>query len=274
MANRLNHSMRPAITLTTDFGWRDPYVGAMKGVLLRHAPGSTLVDITHDIDPGDIQAAAYTIAAAAPYYPVGTVHLVVVDPGVGTSRRALAAGDGHGMFVAPDNGVLSLALTPEQPAQVVEIEMLDSKPADASPTFHGRDIFAPVAARLAMGAKLEEMGRPVSDWVRLSLPVAEAGADEIRGTVIYVDHFGNLITNIERGELAKFSDTKAIQIELDGKWIAEGLHRTFGDVESGEPLAYIGSTNRLEIAVRDSSAAVRFQAGVRSGISIRKARLP
>ncbi|MCL5283266.1 MAG: SAM-dependent chlorinase/fluorinase, partial [Armatimonadetes bacterium] len=108
MTDRLKQSIRPAVTLTTDFGRRDPYVGAMKGVLLQRAPGSQLIDISHDIDPGDIRSAAYILAAAAPYYPVGTVHVVVVDPGVGTSRRALAAGDGHGWFVAPDNGVLSL----------------------------------------------------------------------------------------------------------------------------------------------------------------------
>ncbi|HET7790737.1 MAG TPA: SAM-dependent chlorinase/fluorinase [Gemmatimonadales bacterium] len=237
------------ITLLTDFGTGDSYVGEMKGVLLAAVPGATVVDITHQIPPGDVRAAQFILARTWHRFPNGTVHVVVVDPGVGTDRRALAAtAEGHA-FVAPDNGLLT-ALPPG--ARFASLPI----PADASPTFHGRDVFAPAAARLARGASLEQLGQIVSDPLKVPLPTPHADGPVTVGEVIYVDRFGTLVSNIA-GEAVE----PGVRIKVEGTDVGP-LRRTFGDVERGQLLAYVGSAGTVEVAVRDGSAARLLGVGV------------
>jgi len=246
--------MTPTITLLTDFGLQDSYVAEMKGAILGVVPGAALIDVTHAVPPGDILAGQYLLGRTWHRFPHGTVHLVVIDPGVGTSRRAIAAtNDGHA-FVAPDNGLLTPIL---EGARVVEIAVQ----ADASPTFHGRDVFAPAAARLAAGAELATLGRPVSDAVVLppSPPVRD-GRDVV-GRVVYVDRFGTLVTDVPAALLGGIGEVIVEREE------PVTIRRTFADVEPGMLVAFPGSGGTLEIAARDRSAAL--QLGVGAGAVVR-----
>jgi S-adenosyl-L-methionine hydrolase (adenosine-forming) len=237
------------ITLLTDFGTADSYVAEVKGVLLSRAPTATLVDITHDVPPGNVRAAQYLLSRVWPRYPAGTVHLVVVDPGVGTTRRALAAQAGGHRFVGPDNGLFTPL--PED-ARFVALPIL----RDASPTFHGRDVFAPAAARLAAGARLDDLGTAVSDVIRAPVAAPQVSDTAVIGEVVYTDRFGTLISNVPK-ELIRAG--AAIKV----KDVAVGpLRRTFADVATGKPVAYIGSGGTVEIAVRDGSAARVLGVGV------------
>ena len=205
------------ITLLTDFGTADNYVAEVKGVLLSRAPAATLVDVSHDVPPGSVRAAQYLLSRVWPRFPAGTVHLVVVDPGVGTDRRALAAQAGGHRFVGPDNGLFTSL--PED-ARFVSLPIL----RDASPTFHARDVFAPAAARLAAGARLDELGTAVSDVVRAPLAAPRVSETAVVGEVIYVDRFGTLISNIPR-ELIRPVRRSRSRTRRVGP-----LRRTFGDV--------------------------------------------
>jgi S-adenosylmethionine hydrolase len=237
------------VTLLTDFGTADSYVGEVKAALLTAAPGVTLVDITHQIPPGDVRAAQYVFARTWHRFPPHAIHLVVVDPGVGTPRRALAAqAGGHG-FVAPDNGVLS-SLPAD--ARFVSLPI----PAGAAPTFHGRDVFAPAAARLASGSALERLGAPVTDVVRAPLPTPSLDGLTVVGEVIYVDRFGTLVSNIPGSQVDPGVRVKVADTEVGA------LRRTYGDVEPGQLLAYVGSGGTVEIAVRGGSAARMVGVGV------------
>ena len=239
------------ITLLTDFGTSDSYVAEVKGVLLSGTPGATLVDISHAVPPGSIATAAYLLGRTWRHFPKGTVHFVVVDPGVGTTRRAVAVGrDGH-FFVAPDNGVLTPVL-----GAGAEVWTL-AEPVGASPTFHGRDLFAPATARLAAGASLAEVGALVLEPpVILPAPVPKYEGKKVHGEVLHVDRYGNLVTTFT----TEFIPTYAI---LESEDMEVGpIRRTFGDVAKGELLAYWGSSGFLEIAVRDGSAARRLGVGV------------
>jgi S-adenosyl-L-methionine hydrolase (adenosine-forming) len=234
--------MSGIITLLTDFGTADSYVGEVKGLLLSLAPGVTLVDVTHDIAPGDVVAASYVLGRVWRTFPAGTVHLVVVDPGVGTRRRALAADVGGHRFVAPDNGLLSDVFAASH-ADVVNLPI----PGAASATFHGRDVFSPAAARLATGAALAELGSPVSDLVHLPPRRLRAEGADVIGHVIHVDRFGTLVTNVPGGSVAPGAVVRL------GRHVVP-LHAAFGDVPSGSPVAFVGSGGTLEIAVRDGRA--------------------
>jgi S-adenosylmethionine hydrolase len=236
------------ITLLTDFGLSDSYVAEVKGVLLSRAPGAVLVDVTHQVPPGDVPAGQFLLARAWRRFPAGTVHLAVVDPGVGTTRRALAAAAGGHWFVAPDNGLLSFL---EQP-RFVSLPI----PADAAPTFHGRDVFAPAAASLAAGARLEDLGSPVSDATHAPLPTPHHDGTAVMGEVLYVDRFGTLISNIPGPEVEP-----GVRIRVAGTEVGS-LRRTFGDVERGTLVALVGSGGTVEIAVRDGSAARLLGVGV------------
>jgi S-adenosylmethionine hydrolase len=234
------------ITLLTDFGTRDGFVGAVKGVLASLAPEALVEDVAHDLPRGDVAAAARALARYWSRHPAGTVHLVVVDPGVGTARRALACASAGRFLVGPDNGVLTSALG-EHGARCVRLDPARLT-APVSPTFHGRDLFAPAAAALASGGALDELGDPVTDPVLLPDPTpcrTERGGD---GVVVAVDHFGNLTTNLPGGWSAP-GDV----VELAG-WRVEVL-RTYGDAPAGGALALVDSEGRIEIAVRDGSAA-------------------
>lgn len=255
------------ITLTTDYGTRDHFAGVVKGVMLSIAPKATLVDISHDVPPFDVLHAAFLLRQFVTSFPPRTVHLVVVDPGVGTNRR-LVAGQYEGRFiVAPDNGVLTLVHR-DVPCEAVHwIENPRFASPNVSTTFHGRDVLAPAAAHLASGVRLRDLGRP-ADTLSL-LPVAhraEPVGGMLRGSVIHVDRFGNLITNIRVEQLsAPRIQQRPWEVRVNG--IAIGpIRRTFADVSQGEPLAYLGSSDALEVGVNCGSAAERF--GPRDGIVV------
>ena len=250
--------MTPIVTLLTDFGLQDSYVAEMKGVVLAAVPGVTLVDVTHAVPPGDVLAGQYLLARTWQRFPTGTVHLVVIDPGVGTARRAIAVRhEGH-VFVGPDNGVLTPVL---DRATVVELAI----PEHASPTFHGRDVFAPAAARLAAGESLENLGRLLADPVRRSRGPAVREGDDVVGSVIYVDGFGTLVTNISAELLGGFREV-AVRGEAPIP-----LGRTFADVPSGALIAFVGSGGTLEIAARDRSAALALGVGLGAEVRCRPA---
>ena len=282
-ASRMKSMSRsPIITLTTDFGTADGYVGTMKGVLLDIAPHATLVDITHEITPQDVREAAYILHTAYRFFPPETVHLVVVDPGVGSRRRPIALQLSRGIFVGPDNGIFSYVSAEESTKAIVELADSRYRLPVVSQTFHGRDIFAPAAAHLAEGIPMDELGPPVSDPVSLSLPRIEIGPQRIKGQVLHTDHFGNAITSIgylrwREGELsfapafrrqaveqASFRANRASAV-VAGREI-RGLRRTYSDAAPGELVALVGSEGHLEIAIREGSAAKSL--GLRPGDSV------
>ena len=233
--------MRPLITLLTDFGTADGYVAEMKGVVLSALPDATLVDVSHDIAPQDIESARLAVARYWRRFPAGTVHVVVVDPGVGSERAAIAVESEGRFLVGPDNGALSPALL-MRTATVVALPT----PATASATFHGRDVFAPAAARLAGGAALASLGADFSAPVVRRTPEPHRGADgTIMGEVIHIDRFGNAVTNL----LARQGGT----VVVAGQSLP--VVRTYGDVSPGSYLALVGSSGLIEVARRDGSAA-------------------
>jgi S-adenosylmethionine hydrolase len=247
------------VTLTTDFGLRDPYVAEMKGVMLGIARASgrslQLIDVTHDVERHDITEGALALEAAAPFFPSATVHLAVIDPGVGTARRGLAvAVDGH-LLVGPDNGVFTPFL--ETPGwRAFEIAEPDYRLPRVSRTFHGRDLFAPAAAHLALGLDPARLGPPVNDPVRLPWPEVRAVAGAVAGAIVHADRFGNLITSIHARSLEPLES--GMLIRVGGREVP--LAGTYGDLAIGRPGALIGSGGRLEIAVREGSAAALLRA--------------
>ena len=241
------------VALLTDFGTRDHYVGAMKGVVLSVCPEATLVDITNDIPPHDVTAGAWELAAAYRYFPAGTVFLAVVDPGVGSARRAIAADAGGYRFVGPDNGVLSLAFRDMPPDGIVELREKKYARPTISRTFEGRDRFAPAAGWLAHGIELRAFGPAVTDPVMLTLTTPTIKADAIHGEVVRIDRFGNLITNIDQRTLDAFRPPQA-EIEIAGRRIP-AIVSTYADVGVQELCALVGSSGHLEIAVNGGNAA-------------------
>jgi S-adenosylmethionine hydrolase len=237
----------PAITLLTDFGTADGYVAELKGVLVTTAPSVPLIDLSHEVPPQDVAFARLTVARYWRRFPVGTVHLVVVDPGVGTGRHAIAVESDGRFLVGPDNGVLSPALFTLD-ARVVTLAV----DAHASPTFHGRDVFAPAAAELAKGAPLDALGEPYMGAVRLRTPQPQRQADgSLHGEVLTIDRFGNAITNLAvRGPCSVHVANQHIR-----------LVRTYGEAAPGELVALVGSSGFVEVAVRDGSAADTLQLG-------------
>lgn len=254
---------RPIIALLTDFGTRDHYSGVMKGVVLGICPDVTLVDVTHDLPPHDIAFAAQELAATYRFFPAGTIFLVVVDPGVGTARRGLAAEAGERRFIAPDNGVLTAVFQESPPKRVVELSERRYARPTVSRTFEGRDRFAPAAAFIAKGIHLEAFGRPVTDYHLLSLPVPEWRGEVLCGTVVRVDRFGNIVTNLDRRSCEKLAGGSAnLQVHVAGKPIGR-LVSTYADLPLGEVGALFGSTDHLECAAQAASAAA--QLGVSAG---------
>ena len=252
--------MSRIVTLLTDFGTADGYVGEVKGALLSRAPGIMVVDIAHDIPAGDVAAGRYVLGRVWRTFPRGTVHLAVVDPGVGSARRALAAEVGGHLFAAPDNGLLSDVFAAATPRCVTL-----AVPTAASRTFHGRDIFAPAAARLASGAPLLDLGAAFNDPVRLPGPLLKVEGDELVGEVIHVDRFGTLVTNLPREHVAPGGRVRFGEHEL-------ALQATFADVAPGEQVAFIGSGGTIEIAVRDgrADAVMRLSRGTEVRASARR----
>jgi len=280
----------PLVTLTDDFGTADGYVGTMKGVILNIAPNTRLVDISHEVAPQNVRQAAYILYVAYPFFPPHAVHLVVVDPGVGSARRPIALRTPAGYFVGPDNGVFSYVMACEPVEALVELSDPRYRLVEVSHTFHGRDIFAPAAAHLAAGVPITALGPPVRDPVTFPPPRLEVASDGITGEVLHADHFGNVITSIgqlvwsgnelslepafrgARGKGQEAGDGEHVRFRADeasvvvaGQEIG-GVYRTYAEVEPGETLALVGSEAHLEIAVREGNAAQRL--GLRPGDAV------
>lgn len=268
----------PLVTLLTDFGLADGYVGTMKGVILGIVPGARLVDISHEIAPQGVKQAAYVLYASYRFFPAHSVHLVVVDPGVGGARRPIALRTSSGAFVGPDNGVFSYVMHRDPVEAIVELVNPGYRLSPASQTFHGRDIFAPAAAHLAAGVPITDLGPPVSAPVSLPIPAIKARGDEIAGEVIHIDRFGNVTTSIGKlfwegdevllrsafgqvEESMRFAAARAV-VAVAGREVAKVGH-AYAEVGVGELLALVGSSGHLEIAVRDGNAAEAL--GVRLG---------
>lgn len=242
--------MKPSgiITLTTDFGLTDPYVAMMKGVILSINPVARLVDISHQIGSGSIFQAAVLIRETVPFFAKGTVHVAVVDPGVGSDRRLIGIETESHYFVGPDNGVFWPVIQDHHCTKIVELTEKGYFLPHVSHTFHGREIFAPVAAHLSLGVELERMGPVITDPTPTSIPRPLEKKGHLYGQIIRVDNFGNLVTNIHSKELAHFLQSDQPQIEV-GRLFIQKLSETYSNCEEGEPLALINSSNLLEIAV-------------------------
>ncbi len=241
------------ITLTTDFGTGGSYVAAMKGVILSLNPAATLVDVSHEIAPQNVREAALCLTQVVAYFPRGTIHVVVVDPGVGSDRRLLCVSMHDQVFLAPDNGVLSWVA--RGAAMVERIELTERRfwRPHVSATFHGRDILAPAAAHLSLGIAPRELGQSVAGWAELAWTAPERFGDELVGEVLAIDRFGNLITNISEHDL-RGANLLASRVACCDRVIPR-LERAYSDVAPGELLALVGSSSLLEIAARDGSAA-------------------
>ena len=243
------HRLAPLVTLTTDYGSGSGYPAQVKGVLLSAIPDLRIVDVSHGVPPFDVAAGALLLEACVPAFPRDTIHLAVVDPGVGSSRLAICVVDMAGRrFVGPDNGLFTPFL--EQGSRVFELTDPVAVPRPRRPTFHGRDLFAPAAAALAVGLDPEQLGPLVSDPVRLPWPGAERSAGQVRGVTLAADPFGNLVTSIREEDLAGAEVRAALCDDLPARWV-----RTFADGEPGELLMMVGSGGRVEVAVREGSAA-------------------
>jgi S-adenosyl-L-methionine hydrolase (adenosine-forming) len=250
--------MEMLITITTDFGYRDAYVGAMKGVILTMNPQAVLVDISHDVPPQDIATGGQVLADAAPYFPEGTIHLAVVDPGVGSNRRLIAARTKSYTFVAPDNGILTRALDKEPPERVVSLTEASYWLPNPSATFHGRDILAPIAARLSLGTPLPYFGPTIDDWLRLPMPRVERGTDgAVKGEVTHIDHYGNLITNLRPGDVPTGGRG---EIFIIANVQIKGLSQCYD--EGADLIAIVGSGGYIEIARVRGDAAQALSIGV------------
>jgi len=254
------------ITLTTDFGHEDPFTGIMKGVILGLAPDVHIVDITHTIDPQNLHQGVWTLESAAPYFPPGTIHVAVVDPGVGSARRPLALESAEQTFIAPDNGLL----TPFFAASGRMVALTDKRffRETLSATFHGRDVFAPTAAWIARGTDLSKMGEPVNDPVKLDMPKPVFMNGILSGEVIHVDRFGNLATNISRQHLDEHFPGRATLRLSAGR--GEDLERAthFSAVAPGEAGFLLNSWDRVEIFVREGSARLHFKCGIGAPVLI------
>jgi hypothetical protein len=257
-------SLNGIITLTTDFSMSDAYVGVMKGAILCVAPNVTIVDLAHDISPHDVFEAAFVLNSAYKFFPEGTIHLVVVDPGVGSVRRRIAVKcQGH-YFVGPDNGVFTYALRRSE-CDIVEIAGSSQDRGRRGITFEGRDIFAPAAARLASGATLSDLGSPASDLVTLDIPQPRINEHAIDGKMIYIDHFGNCVSNIEAAELERLGGS--VDVAVAGQSVGP-LRTSYSDVPVGEPLAIIDSLDHLEIAINQGNAETDLNVKVGTPVKV------
>jgi S-adenosylmethionine hydrolase len=253
---------RPVLALLTDFGVRDHYVGSMKAAALSVCPDLTLVDITHDIAPHDVFGGALQLAASFRYFPAGTVFVAVVDPGVGSARRGIAAEVGEYRFVAPDNGLLTAVIQDTPPRRIVELTERRYFRPTVSRTFEGRDRFAPAAAWLLRGIELNALGRPIHDPVLLDLARPEVHGDELLGRIIQEDRFGNLITNIDRRTFEKFTARHGFTMAVPSSGsVISRIVATYAEIRDDEVCGLFGSTDHLEFAARSASAAARLGIG-------------
>ena len=255
------------ITLTTDFGEASPYVAALKGVILGINPHAQVLDLTHLISPQDIRATSFFLASSIPYFPPIAIHVVVVDPGVGTSRALLYVEIGQHRLLVPDNGCWTeLAHRLPAPPRVIRLSEPRYWRQRISATFHGRDILAPVAAWLALDLDPGRLGEPAADWTDLRLPSPEVAADHLTGEVIFVDHFGNLITNIP-GDVVEELAGRTLRITV-GSNIVPRLVRAYGDAPAGSLVALVSSAGTLEVAVPHGSAASQLKQGAGARVHV------
>jgi len=253
------------ITLLTDFGTADGYAGVLHGVILRINPQATVVDLSHAITAQDVRGAAFALFTAYSYFAPDTIHVAVVDPGVGSARRAIAVRSACGTFVAPDNGLLSYVLARERVLEMVHLTEPRYWLAPLSATFHGRDVFAPVAAHLSLGVPLCALGVPLSDPMRFDVPRAQQlGDGSIRGEVLHVDRYGNLVTNVPGAWLVGGRDWR---VRVAGREV-RGVRNAYARVAAGELLTLVGSSGYLEIAVRDGNAAAALGANLGTEVRV------
>jgi len=259
------------ITLTTDFGLEDGYAGILKGVIWRIAPAAQVADLSHAVSPQDILGGALVLECATPYFPTGTVHIAVVDPGVGTRRRPIAAHIGECYFVGPDNGLCTLLLRRAeelcQPVQIVRLNNPRYWLDDVSSSFHGRDIFAPVGAHIANGVPLGELGDAVRDPLLLDIPVPQSFRDGLRGQVIHIDHFGNVATSFRRSHLEHLGRSTALEVHYRGQ-VVRGLAETYGQGRPGSLLAMFDSSGCLALCVVNGNAAHQLGASVGDPVEV------
>ena len=248
---------RPVIAFITDFGTRDHYAGSMKGVVLSICPEAAIVDITHDIPPHDVLAGALELVAVYKYFPKGTIFLVVIDPGVGSNRRALVVDTGKFRFVVPDNGLMTLVCRESPPTKIIEVIDQRYTLSTVSKTFEGRDRFAPIAAWVAQGIQLQDLGKSVKDYKKIEVPEVTLLEKSIKGIVLRVDHFGNLVTNINRSNFEKLASDDSVQVMIEGKSIGP-IVNTYSDVNQGQLCALFGSTGHLEVAANGVSVVEKF----------------
>ena len=259
--------MKPLITLLTDLGLQDSYVAEMKAVALSICPDVNLVDITHRVEKFNIRMGAFILASATPYFPPRTIHLAVVDPGVGSDRRPIAIETNRSLYVGPDNGLLVPAAAAEEIQHVYELTNHSLMRTPVSSTFQGRDIFSPVAANLALGLQPKEVGREIMDYAKLSFAAAKHEGKGFVCEVLHIDEFGNVITNIPRKDLSKLDGHVRLVVRTRGKRLPVRIVRTFSDLRKRELGILVGSHGTLEIASPEASAAKKI--GVRIGDALR-----
>jgi S-adenosylmethionine hydrolase len=256
----------PCITLLTDFGTRDTFVGVMKGVIFGICPQARVMDLTHAVPPGQIMAGALALRGAVAFFPAGTIHVAVVDPGVGSARRPIIVETEHGVLVGPDNGLLgpAAAASGRRALRLIENQALLRHPV--SQTFHARDIFAPVAAHLARGVAPQAVGRRLDTMVELAIPVPSRTPSGLAGEVVYVDHFGNLVTNIDAEAIGRFP-APAVSVSIEATRVV-GPVTAYAAVPEGALLAIIGSWGLMEVAVRNGNAAQVLAAGPGTPVTV------
>lgn len=258
---------RSLITLTTDFGASSPYVAQIKGVILSLQPQAVLVDITHAISPQNIRQGALVLDDVTPRFPEGSIHMAVVDPGVGTQRRLLAADINGRYYLAPDNGLLSRLAASAPAARVVALTKPEYWQSEVSATFHGRDVLAPVAAHLSLGTTLDDLGEPCEQLIQLDWPQVQVQKNRLGGEVIAIDSFGNLIANITQDMLTASGAADSAIVQCGGRTIT-GVADTYGRHPPGTLMALVGSSHRLEIAVVNGSAAVALRAEIGDAVTV------
>ena len=256
------------ITFTTDFGSDSHYVAQMKGAALAIQPDATLIDITHSVPPQDVRYGAWVLAESCPVFPSRTIHIAVVDPGVGTSRAILAMQTDNFIYIAPDNGLLTRVAQQDNVQQLISVENPIFYGKNVSNTFHGRDIMAPVAAHLSRRVSLQELGPAREKMVRLSWPEPNCDAQTITGEVVAIDQFGNLLTNIDGATLNRAGDLGHVAI-CCGKTTCDGVQTTYGDVQTGQLLALLGSSGHLEIAITNGNAADALSVSCGASVVVR-----
>ncbi|HEV3416371.1 MAG TPA: SAM-dependent chlorinase/fluorinase [Pirellulales bacterium] len=260
--------MSHIITLATDFGLGSPYVAAMKGVILSIHPAARIVDIAHTIGAQNVRQAAVLLAEATTWFPAGTIHVAVVDPGVGTERRIVYAQIGDQQYLAPDNGLLSRLALKTRPSRIIALENPEHWLPSVSSTFHGRDIMAPVAAQLSLGMEPDRLGPSVAELVELDWPAPRIGANEISGTVLWIDGFGNLITDVTAGMLAAIPDRSSATVEIAGRTI-HGIDRTYGDRPANTLMSLVGSSGYLEISIAAGNARAQLNSDAGAPVTVR-----